>query len=133
MLDDPHVISQRDPQDALGFAAGQPEQLKHNFGIAGTATFSPIQNVVFAGMGGSALVAEFAHTWPQLKVPYVVCKEYNLPAFVNQHTLVVCGSYSGNTEETLEALESARKAKAQIAVIAHGGTLLERAQQYNLV
>jgi glucose/mannose-6-phosphate isomerase len=124
------VIAQRDPQDALGFAAGQPEQLKHDFGIAAGASFErPIQNVVFAGMGGSALVAEFVHTWPRLKVPFVVCKEYNLPEFVSQDTLVICGSYSGNTEETLEALGQAKQRGAQIAIVTHGGKLAERARQ----
>ncbi len=131
MLDDKNIIKQRDPQDALGFAAKQPEQLAHNFGIAHTATFSkPIYNVVFAGMGGSSLVAELARTWPEIKEPFVVSKEYTLPAFVDEDTLVIASSYSGNTEETLEALDEARKKGAQIAIITHGGKLLERAKKH---
>lgn len=133
MLDNPNVISQRDPQDALGFAAHQPQQLTHDFNIARTATFASIEHVVFAGMGGSSLVAEFIHAWPQLRVPYIICKEYRLPAFVNEHTLVIAGSYSGNTEETLEAIQDARKRKAQIAVLAHGGKLLEYGKEHGLV
>lgn len=131
LLDDQNVLQQRDPQDALGFAAQQPEQLKHNFGIAHTATFKkPIYNVVFAGMGGSSLVAELAHTWPALKEPFVICKEYNIPAFVDGDTLVIASSYSGNTEETLEALNQARQKGAQVAVITHGGKLLEDAKKH---
>lgn len=134
MLDDLNVIKQHDPQDALGFAAAQPEQLAHDFGVASKAEFiQPIKNVVFAGMGGSALVAEFVPAWPRLRVPYVICKTYTLPDFVDSNTLVICGSYSGNTEETLEALEDARQKQAQIAVIAHGGKLLDLARQYQLV
>lgn len=130
MLDDANVMKQRDPQDALGFAAKQPEQLVHDFGIAHKATFGQIDNVVFAGMGGSSLVAELAHTWPALTVPFVVSKEYHLPAFVNERTLVIAASYSGNTEETLEALDEARAKGAQIAIIAHGGKLVERAHEH---
>jgi glucose/mannose-6-phosphate isomerase len=130
MLDDQNVISQRDPQGFLGFAAEQPGQLRHNFGIAAEHFARPIKNVVFAGMGGSVLVAEFARTWPQLNVPFVISKEYTLPTFVNEDTLVIAASYSGNTEETLEALEHARAAGAQIAVITHGGKLLENAEKH---
>lgn len=131
MLDDENVIKQRDPQDALGFAAQQPEQLGHDFGIAHTVTFDkPINNVVFAGMGGSSLVAELARTWPMLKVPFVVSKEYSLPAFVGEDTLVIASSYSGNTEETLSALTEARQKGAQIAVITHGGKLLDDAKMH---
>lgn len=131
MLDDKNLVAQRDPQDALGFAAQQPEQLKHDFNIAHTASFKkPIYNVVFAGMGGSSLVAELARTWPELKEPFVICKEYNLPAFVDSDTLVIASSYSGNTEETLEALGQARQKGAQVAVITHGGKLLEDAKAH---
>ncbi|HET9411513.1 MAG TPA: bifunctional phosphoglucose/phosphomannose isomerase [Candidatus Saccharimonadales bacterium] len=131
MLDDKNMVAQRDPQDALGFAAQQPEQLKHDFNIAHTASFKkPIYNIVFAGMGGSSLVAELARTWPELKEPFVICKEYNLPAFVDGDTLVIASSYSGNTEETLEALRQARQKGAQIAVITHGGKLLEDAKTH---
>jgi len=132
MLDDLNVIAQRDPQDALGFAAQQPEQLKHDFDIAHTAVFKrPIYNVVFAGMGGSSLVAELARTWPVLKEPFEVSKEYSLPAFVDEDTLVIASSYSGNTEETLSALAEARQKGAQIAVITHGGKLLEDAKKHD--
>lgn len=133
MLDNLNVIKQRDPQDALGFAAQQPEQLKHHFGVPAGAFPRDIYNVVFAGMGGSALVAEFVRTWPTLQEPFEICKTYDLPAYVDAGTLVICGSYSGNTEETISALEQARQKGAQIAVIAHGGKLIDLAKQYGLV
>jgi glucose/mannose-6-phosphate isomerase len=129
ILDDANVVSQRDPQNALGFAAKQPEQLAHDFGIASQKPFDkPIHNVVFAGMGGSSLVAELAKTWPELSVPFVISKTYTLPDFVDENTLVICASASGNTEETLEALMCAEEKGAQIAVVSHGGKLTERAK-----
>lgn len=133
MLDDQNVINQRDPEGFLGFAANQPEQLRHNFGISAEHFARPVKNVVFTGMGGSSLVAEFARTWPALHVPYVISKEYGLPTFVGKDTLVIAASYSGNTEETLEALEHARTAGAQIAVITHGGKLLDDATTHGYI
>lgn len=130
MLDDQNVIKQRDPQDYLGFAAHQPEQLNHNFGIVAEHFAKPIHNVVFAGMGGSSLVAELAHSWPQLDVPYMVVKDYDLPRYIDPNTLVICASYSGNTEETLSCLEQARQKGVQIAIITHGGKLLEAAKEH---
>src|SRR6266496_409592 len=129
ILDDQQIIRQRDPQGALGFAAQQPAQLRHDFGIAAKRPFTkPIGNVVFAGMGGSSLVAEFSKTWPVLTRPFVVSKTYTLPDFVDEHTLVICASASGNTEETLEALSHAEQKGAHIAVVAHGGKLADRAK-----
>ena len=128
VLDDQNYIKQYDSDDALGFAGQQPEQLGHDFGLRSATFTQPIQHVVFAGMGGSSLAAEFVRTWPVLPVPFVVVKDYTLPAFVNEHTLVICASYSGNTEETLAALDQAKEKNAQIVIIASGGKLLERAK-----
>jgi glucose/mannose-6-phosphate isomerase len=72
MLDDLNVIKQRDPQDYLGFAAKQPEQLQYSFGITTEHFPKQIDDVVFAGMGGSSLVAELVKTWPVLDKPFVV-------------------------------------------------------------
>jgi glucose/mannose-6-phosphate isomerase len=128
VLDDQNYIRQYDAGDALGFAKSQPEQLAHDYGLGQTAFAGPVDNVVFAGMGGSPLAAEFTKTWPELKVPFVICKDYNIPAFVGEHTLVICSSFSGNTEETLSVLDQAEKLTKHIAIIASGGKLLERAQ-----
>lgn len=134
VLDNPRILQQRDPQGLLDFIATQPYQLGHKFGIT-TAHFAnrPIDNVVFAGMGGSALVAECVNTWPGLDVPFIIWRNYGLPQFVNRNTLVICSSYSGNTEETLDALKVAQHRGAQIAIIVHGGTLLELAAKQGYV
>lgn len=126
MLDDLKYIHQLDKSDALGFIQKQPAQLSYAFSVK--AFDKPVKNVVFSGMGGSSLVAELASTWPKVTVPFVVSKNYSLPAFVDADTLVICASYSGNTEETLSSLDQAEKSGAQIAIIAHGGKLAERAK-----
>lgn len=133
MLDDLKYITQVDKSDALGFIAKQPQQLKYAFGIPSEPFKNhPIHNVVFSGMGGSSLVAELVHAWPKLKEPFVISKNYDLPEWVGHGTLVICASYSGNTEETLASLDQALEKGSQVAIMAHGGKLLERAKQESL-
>lgn len=131
MLDDMNVIAQRDGSDALGLAEATPAQLRHEFNVTVTSPAHEIKTVVFSAMGGSALQAEFVKTWPQLSVPFVISKDYSLPEFVDEHTLVIVASYSGNTEESLAALEDARHRGATIAIMTGGGKLLESAQENN--
>ncbi len=130
MLDDLKMIHQRDPQDALGVAEKQWQQLTHDYGIT-TPEVNDIQNVVVAGMGGSALPAVFLQSWPGLKQPLEIIRNYNLPDYVDEHTLFISSSYSGNTEETLSALAEAESKKASIVVISAGGKLAEHAKDKN--
>lgn len=132
VLDNANMIAQRDPQGALSLAAESPAQLRHSFSIAPIEFEQSIASVVFSGMGGSALQAELCRTWPQLDVPFIISKQYELPSFVDERTLVIVSSYSGNTEETLSALDDALRRHAQIVVMTGGGQLLERAKQEDL-
>jgi glucose/mannose-6-phosphate isomerase len=128
MLDDLKLIHERDAQDALGVAEGQWKQLQHDYEVAFEAK-GEIRNVVLAGMGGSALPGVFLQSWPGLTVPFEIVRGYNTPAYVNENTLFISSSHSGNTEETLAALDEAEAKGAQIVVIASGGKLAERAEQ----
>ncbi len=58
----------------------------------------------------------------------MVGKSYHLPAFIDENTLYIASSYSGNTEEILNATAEAQKTGAKIVVIASGGKLLQMAQ-----
>lgn len=127
MLDDLVVIHEKDAQDALGIAEKQWQQLEHDFGLQ-RLEFKP-ENIVFSGMGGSALAAQLAITWPGFPVPFVISRDYSIPAFVSDKTLFIASSYSGNTEETLEALGRAEAAGATIVVIASGGRLADIARE----
>lgn len=128
MLDDLKLIHERDVSDALGIVEKQGDQLLQKFTIEGTANFADIDNIVYAAMGGSALAALLAHTWPKVNKPFEIVRDYELPAYVNNRTFVIASSYSGNTEETLAALADAEAKGAQIAVIAGGGKLEEAAR-----
>jgi glucose/mannose-6-phosphate isomerase len=127
VLDDPNIIKQRDPQDALGIAANQWQQLAQTYSL----TIQPLKvaNVVFAGMGGSALAALLSKTWPGYTVPFEICQGYEIPAYTGADTLFIASSYSGNTEETLAALKKAEAKRAGIVVIASAGKLQAIAEE----
>jgi glucose/mannose-6-phosphate isomerase len=129
MLDDLKMIHERDTQDALGIAEKQWQQIAYAFPTVESVDYSGVQTVVFAGMGGSALGALLSTAWPKLSKPFEICRNYTLPEYVNDTTLVIVSSYSGNTEETIEALQHAEEKGAKIAVIASGGKLATIAQE----
>lgn len=128
MLDDLKYIHAKDKEDALGVVGSQWKQLNHDFNVRFTPT-ADIQNVVLAGMGGSALYAVFLQSWPGVGVPFEITRNYTIPGYVNERTLFIASSHSGNTEETLSALTEAEKQGAQIVVIAAGGKLADRAKK----
>src|SRR5579884_40564 len=115
MLDDLKYIHQRDGQDALGIAEKQWQQLVHQFEVPQIE--GQFDNIVYAGMGGSALAALVSQSWPGHKVPFEVCRQYNVPGYVSPNTLFIAASYSGNTEETLSALAEAEDKGARIVMI----------------
>jgi glucose/mannose-6-phosphate isomerase len=128
MLDDLKFIHEKDVNDALGVAGRQWEYLSRDFKATYEAK-KPILNVVLAGMGGSALPGVIVGSWPQLNVPFEIVRNYTLPPYVGEQTLFISSSYSGNTEETLEALHHAEEKGAQIVVIAAGGKLADIARE----
>jgi glucose/mannose-6-phosphate isomerase len=130
MLDDTNVLEQRDPENALGVAAEQWQQVQFAADVVdGDHDNRPVTKVVVAGMGGSALAALVAKAWleEELKIPFEVVREYELPTYVDDSTLVIASSYSGNTEETLGCLQQAQDLFAQVGVLAAGGKLVELA------
>lgn len=126
MLDDLKYIHTKDTYDALGVVEKQWKQLLLTYQT------SPIdrkfENIVHAGMGGSALWAIIANSWPVFALPFEITKDYDIPSYVNEKTLFIASSVSGNTEETLASLKKAEAKGAFIAVIASGGKLAEIAK-----
>ncbi|HNR18982.1 MAG TPA: bifunctional phosphoglucose/phosphomannose isomerase [Bacteroidia bacterium] len=113
-------------------------QMREAIAIGEKATFSApkneIRNVLVTGLGGSGIggtiIAQICEK--ELGVPLNVSKDYSIPNYVNEHTLLIASSYSGNTEETLESLEMALKQKAKIVCVTSGGKVLEIAKQNGL-
>lgn len=109
------------------------EQLKEAVKIGERINLSkpkkPLANVLISGMGGSGIggtiVSELVST--KSKIPVHVSKNYFLPEYVNENTLIIISSYSGNTEETIQSLEDALEKKAKIVCITSGGKILDLA------
>jgi glucose/mannose-6-phosphate isomerase len=97
----------------------------------------PVKNVMISGMGGSGIGGKFAAqiVWDQCKVPVISVHDYRIPAWVDEHTLFVASSYSGNTEETLSTLSIALSKGASIACVTSGGKLeqLAKSHEFNLI
>lgn len=128
MLDDLKMIHNRDASDALGVAAKQWQQLIHHYDVD-VSKLGGIENIIVGAMGGSAFPAAFLSSWPGTLKPLEIVRNYNLPLYVDDKTLFISSSYSGNTEETLAALHEAEEKGAQVVVIAAGGKLAEHAQE----
>lgn len=95
---------------------------------------SPYRSVLISGMGGSGIGGNVAQDLlrGECKLPIVVNKGYAAPAWANKHTLAICSSYSGNTEETLATYEQLHAAGAKIVCIASGGKLIELAKKHGI-
>jgi glucose/mannose-6-phosphate isomerase len=131
MLDDLKLIHERDAQDMLGAAEKQWQQLLVRFDEVKLNFSEPINNIVWSAIGGSAVPAQFGLTWPGAIKPLEICRGYDIPVYVNQNTLFLVASYSGNTEEMLEAITQAQAKNAQIVVMCAGGKLAELAKAQN--
>lgn len=133
ILDDLNQIKQRDTKNALGMAGEEAAQLAQALKVHNLPKkITKFNQIVIAGMGGSALAGDMARDWLDLPVPVQVVKDYFLPNYVGEGTLVIACSFSGNTEETVAALEDAQKKNAQVVVATGGGKLLEIAQNDSL-
>jgi glucose/mannose-6-phosphate isomerase len=126
--------------DTLGFVdavRSLPEQLAVARTVAASADLSrltshEVRSVVVCGMGGSGISGDVlaAIAAPVAEVPIVVVKGYELPKFVGPTTLVFAASYSGGTEETLEAALRAIDAKAALVAVTKGGSLGDLARDH---
>jgi len=106
-----------------------PNNITEAIKIAANSNFSQpkneIRNVVICGMGGSGIGGSIVSKWleDELSIPIYVSKDYSLPNFVNENSLVIGSSYSGDTEETLSSVELAIKKGAHIIGITSGGKM----------
>ncbi len=98
-------------------------------------SYSNIKNIIICGMGGSAIGGDLLRSTLQYetKIPIFVNRNYRLPSFVDENTLVIASSYSGNTEETLSAYGKAKEKGCRIICISSGGNLSLLAENENRI
>jgi glucose/mannose-6-phosphate isomerase len=127
-----------DSLDMWSATAGLPEQVEAAVSAARGLTALPqhdqVENVVVLGMGGSGIAGDVlvATAAPFMPVPVTVVKGYEPPDFVGTGSLVFAMSFSGDTEETLEAAASAYEAGASLVVVSGGGTLVDLAGDWDV-
>jgi glucose/mannose-6-phosphate isomerase len=114
-----------DSQNMLKSIKDFPIQCREALSLPkGISVGEDVSNIVVVGMGGSAIGGDLLKTYLRdLKIPITVIRDYKVPNFVNESTLVFAISYSGNTEETLSAYNDASSKGAQIISITSGGKL----------
>ena len=129
----PNAIAAADPAGMLGDVLAQPHQYEDALWrteSAGIKRREFTRGLVICGMGGSAIGADLATAAIGLRAtaPITTIRGYDLPEWVGADTLVVCASYSGNTEETLHCFERAGAAGAPRIAVTTGGKLAEAAR-----
>ena len=128
-LDDLNEIKRIDKNDMLSFCINAPKHYEKALQIAKTISinYQRPQAIIVTGMGGSAIGGELLKDWSrnEVTVPIEVNKEYSLPSYVNEKTLVFIVSYSGETEETLSAFLHALKKRCMIFCISSGGSIIK--------
>lgn len=91
------------------------------------------ENIIICGMGGSALPGNVLKSvnsnFKLTKLPIFIHRDYGLPQEATKKSLIVCISYSGNTEETISAFKEAKKKGSKTVVIASGGALINLAKR----
>lgn len=132
VLDDLDTIARLDPSGMLASLYGLPDQCRDAWELAQQIDRPPgdIDKVVVLGMGGSAISGDIWRVLLQREcaVPVFNVRRYDLPPFVDERTLVIASSYSGNTEETISAFRQSLATPARRLVIASGGKLLAEAR-----
>lgn len=131
----PKAVGKIDPTNMYQRIFDFPQQLLEGFSLPvlgdisdyGAARF---KNIIVCGMGGSAIGGDFVRSYlaDQLKVPMFINRGYRLPKFVDADSLVICSSYSGNTEETLSCFEDAMSRLSKVFVVTTGGKLAAMAE-----
>jgi len=96
--------------------------------------FDRVENAILVGVGTSAIAAEVALNWldEYANIPLTLIRDSWLPAYADPNTLVLAISYSGETQETLDALVNASRRKCQVLTISSGGKMKEISERLRI-
>ena len=138
-LDDVRGITKLDSEDVLGATERFADQCREAWAIGRAARDLPdadgVENVVVIGMGGSGISGDVVRALvePRLGIPWRTIKGYGpLPEWIGRNTLTFVVSYSGDTEETLDAFEEIHNRGARPVALSSGGRLAELAASYGV-
>lgn len=111
-----------------------PEMAKDAYSAdLNTTSFSDIDHIVIAGMGGSGAIGDlFSSILSKNNIHVTLVKGYLLPKTVNSKTLVITISISGNTVETLNVLKTAKDLNCHLIAFSSGGKVQEFCTKYNV-
>ncbi|MEO8457978.1 MAG: bifunctional phosphoglucose/phosphomannose isomerase [Chloroflexota bacterium] len=133
-LDDVAALSKLDPGGMLVSVAGLPAQCREAWsrasGLRLPESYQDVDRIAVLGMGGSAIAGDLWRVLLQREsdVPVFNVRQYDLPPYVDERTLVIASSFSGQTEEVLSSFKQALKKKSPKIVITSGGELLTTAR-----
>ncbi len=129
-LDDPRVLNQHDAERLWCRVGAFPTQCREGYRLAGrigrrAGSSCPPRTVVIFGLGGSAAAGDLlVRTLEEgFTVPVFAWRGYRLPKWVNQDTICLVVSYSGNTQEAVDAFHESRCRGARTIVVSSGGDL----------
>jgi len=128
-LDDAGEITDLDKKQVATSIEKLPDQVEQAWtessAISFPENYTGVKNIIIAGMGGSALGPELARSilTDKITLPLVIVRDYKLPAFADENTLVILSSYSGTTEEVLSCAQGAVSRNCKIAGITEGSDL----------
>ena len=127
MLDEPSIISKVDPKGMISQIESLPEQIEKSKALTKSlAAIDKPKSIMILGMGGSGIAGDVFKDWlfGRIKIPITINKNQAIPR-IGSDTLVIAISYSGNTKETLLALNESLKKTDNVVCIASGGKLIE--------
>ena len=119
-------VKKYDPQNQFEILINSYKQIEfawNNKFELGKISKDNFNKVLVTGLGGSAISADLMQNYlrTEMDFPYFVNRNYYLPPFADENTLVVISSYSGNTEETISVFNEALKKKCSIVCVTTGG------------
>ncbi len=131
------TLAHLDPEHMFEAVQQFPRHLREGRQRADVADLSKLtrhafNGAVVAGMGGSAIGGDLLATLAAPHARVTTCRAYELPGWVDRHTVVIACSYSGNTEETLMLYSEAVQRGASLVCITTGGALAAAATQAQL-
>jgi glucose/mannose-6-phosphate isomerase len=129
-------VTSADPSGMADAIAGMAEQLRQGerVGAAAGADVALPGAVVIAAMGGSAMGGELLRSLVagECPVPITRVRGFRIPHWAGPGTLVMCVSYSGETEETLACAQQAHRQGADLLIVGSGGALVGLAQEWGV-